>query len=469
METIFGTPRADQSRVLEELDLPIPMLILDRGFRIRWISRTAITQLGIPSDQLLGRSLYEFFPASTEERAQHAELFQGRRNSLDLARVPLRLGCARTRYLSIHVRPIKSADGSVEAILGVGEDVTAQVEVEQTLRESERRLEVALWASKAAYWTIDTVNDHAEMSPQFFEMTAIPADEWCSPHPWNARMHPADLPRMRRIYEDYVSGRIDFYECEYRLRTPRGWLWLHDRGRVVERNSSGKVLTIAGTSQDASARKLLELALSEAAERERRRISHDLHDGLGQELTGIQYLLWSIANRLRLRGDPDADGVDQVLSLIRRAIGSTRLIAHGLAGPAVEPGGLATALARLAKEVSDTSGIRVACTGDHCGEDELSDATVQNLYRIVQEALTNARRHGHATQIVVATRRAGRALELSITDNGRGMPQPLNDTGGIGLKIMAHRAQTVGASFAVESDAAGGTRIVVTCPMAEYR
>jgi len=242
METIFGIPHAErsQSRVLEELDLPVPMLILDRGLRIRWMSRTAIMQLGIPVERLLGRTLYEFFPASAAERAQHAELFQGLCNSLDLPRVPLRLGRAPTRYFSIHARPIRSADGSIEAILGVGEDVTAQVEVEQTLRESERRLEVALWASKAAYWTIDTVNDHAEMSPQFFEMTAIPADEWCSaPHPWNERMHPADRPRTRRIYEDYIAGTIDFYECEYRLRTPRGWSWLHDRGRIVERDSTG--------------------------------------------------------------------------------------------------------------------------------------------------------------------------------------------------------------------------------------
>jgi signal transduction histidine kinase len=73
---------------------------------------------------------------------------------------------------------------------------------------------------------------------------------------------------------------------------------MHDRGRIIERDAAGRPLRIGGTSQDASARKALERELADAASREQRRLSYDLHDGLGQELTGVQFLLSGVARRL---------------------------------------------------------------------------------------------------------------------------------------------------------------------------
>jgi PAS domain S-box-containing protein len=294
------------------------------------------------------------------------------------------------------------------------------------LRDSERRLEVALWSSKAAYWTISVAEDRAEMSPQFFELTGIAESEWrLDRHPWNDRMHWDDRPRARRIYEDFITGRTDLYECEYRLRYPGGWLWLHDRGRVVERDVAGRALVMAGTSQDASARKSLEIALTGAAEREQLRLSLDLHDGLGQELAGIHYLLSAVAHRLRHADHSEAADIEQVLALTRGAMDSTRSMAHGLAAATLRPGGLKFALNALAIEVSKRYGIHVSCVGDDSSPSAMSDETAQNLFRISQEALTNARRHGGGTEVSITMHRLGPFFELTIADNGRGMPVPL--------------------------------------------
>jgi PAS domain S-box-containing protein len=456
------------ARQLEILDPPISMLILERGLYIRWVSRAAIEEFGIKPERLIGRSWYDIFPESRARRAQHDELFDGTRASYDLSRVPLRLKCDSPRYFSIRLRPIRAADGSIDAILGTGEDVTAQVQTEATLRESESRLEVALWSSKTAYWTIQVAGDHAEMSPQFFALTGVSEAEWRSQrHPWNSRMHADDLPRTRRIYDEFVAGRVSLYECEYRLRHPGGWLWLHDRGRIVERDADGRALIIAGTSQEASVRKSLELALAGAAEREQRRLSQDLHDGLGQELAGVQYLLASVTKRLRDRRDPEADELEQVLVLIRAAMASTRSMAHGLAAASLQSGGLKPALEDLAKEVSRSYGIHVVCLGDPGNPRDISDDAARNLYRIAQEALNNARRHGGATEVVITMHRSGSLFELCIEDNGCGVPLPLPEGPGIGLKIMAYRAQAIGASFTLKPRQEGGTQLRVGCTLSD--
>jgi PAS domain-containing protein len=123
---------------LAAVDPRIPMLILERDFGIRWISRAAIQELRLQPDMLIGRSWYDLFPESRSRRALHEALCRGERNAIDLPCIPLSLGCG-TQYFSLRLRPLRAADGSVESILGLEEDVTARVAAEQALRASEER------------------------------------------------------------------------------------------------------------------------------------------------------------------------------------------------------------------------------------------------------------------------------------------------------------------------------------------
>lgn len=455
-------PAGGAASRLEDIDPPVPMLILERGLVIRWMSQAAIREFGLKAERMVGRSWYELFPQSLARRHEHEALFQGKLDRLDIPRVELRLGCERPRYFSLHVRPLRVPGGPVEAILGVGEEVTALIEAEQALRASEACLETALWGSKAAFWTISVHDDRAEMSPNFFKLTGIDPTEWVAElHPWNSRMHPEDRPCVRRIYEDFVTGQIDFYECEYRLRTPGGWIWMHDRGRVTKRDSDGRPLTIAGTSQDASERKNLEQALAQATSIEQRRISYDLHDGLGQELTGIQFLLASVVTRLRAKRPAEATELEEVIAHVRQAIDTTRTIAQGLVPAILRHGDLRLAIEDLAAAASRRYGMRVECIAGRWTPAAVSESTAQHLYRIAQEALTNAHRHGRAKTVTVELQASAEALELSITDEGCGIPDTLPENRGIGLIIIAHRARSIGAALTIGRHPRGGTRVAV--------
>lgn len=461
---------AAQVATLAALNLPLPLVVFGPGMAILWVSAAASAEFRLDARRLVGRSWYELFPDALSRRDQHEQLFTGALEQLHLARVPLSLGCAEPRTFSLRLRPLRGPGGAIDAVLGVGEDVTHHVAAEEELRQSEHRLAVALWSSQAAYWTIDTRRDAAELSPEFFRLTGIAPSDWgTGPDPWNGRMHPHDLPRVRRIYEDYVAERIPNYECEYRLRTPSGWLWMHDRGRVTQRDETGRIVQIAGTSQDASARKQLEQALHEVAEREQRRISHDLHDGLGQELTAVHLLLGSVIKDLRLSGNAHVECLERVAALVRGTIKSMRTISHGLAAAIVTQQGLTSALSTLAHDVSAAYGMDVSCSDAPLEHLELSSTAAQHLFRIAQEALTNARRHGSASRARIALTAEADAYRLVIEDNGAGIPASATDTDGLGLRIMGYRAQSIGGTLAVRPLAAGGTRVEVCWPRLSRR
>lgn len=354
---------------------------------------------------------------------------------------------------------------AVRGIVINGRDVTQRRAAEAEAAASRAQFETALWGSKAAYWRVFVDEDRAEMSANFYPLFGIDREEWeRDRHPWDARLHPDDRTRVLRAWHDCLAGRIDFYEIDYRLRTASGWLWLHDRARVTERHPDGRPLAVGGTTQDATARKLLEKALADAVATEQRRLGYDLHDGLGQELTGVQFLLASVANRLRSERPADAAAIEEAQALVRGAIDTTRQLAQGLGSPGLRQGDLRLAIEELAADVSRRHGLSVECRTLGWARDALSESAAQQLYRIVQEAVTNARRHSGAQRVSLELAAHAGGVELTVTDDGCGIPEPLPGTHGMGLTIMGERARSIGADLVIGRGPHGGTRVVLRCP-----
>ena len=213
--------------------------------------------------------------------------------------------------------------------------------------------------------------------------------------------------------------------------------------------------------QDATARRQLEREVLEVSNREQQRIGNDLHDGLGQELTGIALLLRGLENRAEREAPALSPSIEEVALLVNDAIFTTRALARGLSPVTFDRGGLSFALEELARRLSAVFHIDVRCVADHTLDRGLESVNALHLYRIAQEAVTNAAQHGHSANVQIELRCDGDRGLLCIEDNGSGFNPALQQSKGLGLRIMHYRAQMMAGSLRIESARARGT--VVRC------
>jgi signal transduction histidine kinase len=215
---------------------------------------------------------------------------------------------------------------------------------------------------------------------------------------------------------------------------------------------------------DVSERKLLEREILEVSSLEQQRIGNDLHDGLGQELTGVALMLRALARRID-REYPNANTeVGEIVALVNHSIESTRALARGLSPVSIERGGLLPALQTLVLRARAAYGITVLIRRYIRRPLRLEADEATHLYRIVQEALTNAVRHGRASRISIAIASDARYINISIRDNGRGFAAGNARRGGIGLKTMHYRAQMLQGELTIGAARGGGTVVRCRCP-----
>lgn len=233
----------------------------------------------------------------------------------------------------------------------------------------------------------------------------------------------------------------------------------------VPLRGDGAASGVVCMSRDVTERKALEEELLEISNREQRRLGNDLHDGLGQELTGLSLLLKGLEVQLSREAPQYFEQIAKLTDLMAQTIRSTRSLARGLAPVNLERGGLTEALKHLAARCTDLYGLQ--CTFGATGGNlpELEEGPATHLYRIAQEATTNAARYAKATRIDIDLKMTSRTLQLTVSDDGIGLTAGL-DQGrpGMGLKIMEYRARTLGASLKFEEPAVG-TRVLLKCPL----
>jgi len=270
------------------------------------------------------------------------------------------------------------------------------------------------------------------------------------------------------MHAAHVAGKTEDIEIEYRLRTPSGWMWVLNRARIVETDSSGRATKVAGTLIDISARKQLERGIVEIVSRERQRLSQDLHDGLGQELTGISLLLRGLTSKVRRSGSSAEDLVelDTAIQYLNTTIQSARALAHGMHPIRADDGGLPGALAALAANMTQAYGLRVEFDASQWLEADLSEEAADNVYRIAQEALVNAMRHAQASRVTMSIAMTDQALELRVHDDGRGLREETVHQPGLGLRIMNYRAQMIGGNVEWVRGRTGGTDVLLQVPCA---
>ena len=240
-------------------------------------------------------------------------------------------------------------------------------------------------------------------------------------------------------------------------------VWLLNRLRSFHHNLEAQVKQrTTALTEEMAERERLECELLEISEREQRRIGQDLHDGLCQHLTGATLAGQVLEEKLAALNLSEAADAKKVVEIVEDGINLSRRLAKGLYPVEMEADGLMLALEEFAATSSEL--FKVACRFE-CDSPVLihDPATAGHLYRIAQEAVSNAIKHGNARNILIRLDANEESTMLSIKDDDVGLPEPLPKNRGIGLRIMAHRSAMIGGTFNMCRDEPGGT--LATCEL----
>lgn len=215
--------------------------------------------------------------------------------------------------------------------------------------------------------------------------------------------------------------------------------------------------------QEVKDRKRLEKELLSIVEQERQRIGQELHDSIGQQLTGIAFMMEVLGEKLSDKSLVEQMSyAEKINSRVSKATEQTRNLAKGLHPIDLDKNGLVSAIQELASNTEQL--FDVSCTLKCENAVSINDVSVaMNLYRIAQEAITNAIKHGHAKNIRIGLFAVHSYLTLTVENDGLDFPAGTNHGDGMGLRIMRYRAEVINCSLEVRKGANGGT--IVTCDL----
>lgn len=269
----------------------------------------------------------------------------------------------------------------------------------------------------------------------------------------------ADPPEGLR---ELLGGQCARYRGEVRGRAAGpSHPWLAITASEIRNHADQRVCVLV-MLEDVTAERRLQKEILDISEQEQIRIGQDLHDRLGQELTGIAFLCKGLQSSLEAESHDRSGEVARVVELLNQSIVNARNLARGLHPVALEMGGLVDALQELAGGTEELFGIKCQVQGKPPATGPEEDREVaMHLYRIAQEAVTNAVKHGGASRVRIELKSPPGQLVLAVTDNGRGFPDPRFPSSGMGMHIMRYRAQVLGGTLTIRPAPGGGS--VVRC------
>jgi PAS domain S-box-containing protein len=403
------------------------------------------------------------------------------------------------RWYSAHMVLIRDSAGEPLYRDGTVRDINEQKRAETALRESEARFRTICDTSPLGVVLTDLNLNTIYANEAQHRICSLSAEQQAGQN-WQAALHPDDRERVIREWQE-IGRTGQPFRTERRYRHADGkivWACLtaapirdnvavHGyvgivediterkraeeqvralnqelESRVIERTSELRVAVDALETQIAERRRL-EREILEISEREKARVGQDLHDGLCQTLTGIALMAKLLQRNIEDEKLPSAAvsaKAETITNLLKDATNEARCLALGMYPVNIEEYGLALALEKLAADTVERFQIR--CKFKSAAPVMLADKqAAAHVYRITQEAVSNAIRHGKAELVLITLAIVGEQITLKIEDNGLGKLERLKPIG-MGLKTMNYRARAIGGSLEIRQRARGGLAVICT-------
>ena len=468
---------------------PDAIVIVDERGTIEIVNGEAERTFGYERTELLGQPVETLVPA--DRREAHAG--HRRRYTSDPSTRPMGIGMDLvgerkdgSRFpVEISLSPLRTADGLL--VTSVIRDITERKRAETALRESERRFRDFIEGTDDLVVRLDAEGRFIYVNRASERILGLPPVECAGLSAFDF-VHPDDRAATREAFERWATERVQGATFENRQLSRDGGiskiLWTvnpryDDRGQMTAVTAIGRDITARERLESAEreaiearaelkaeqaerelGREVLRRSIA-AQEEERRRIARGLHDETAQALTGILLGLGRIEGAPEL-GDARAEA-KRLGGEVSGALRELRRIAMSLRPTALDDLGLVPALEQLVEQAP------AAATGavnfDHSGlEDRLDPSVETAIYRVVQEALTNAARHADASAMSVDLRQRNGMLSAQVTDDGRGFEA---ERPGLGLTGMRERAELIGGELEITSAPGSGTTVVLRVPVEE--
>jgi PAS domain S-box-containing protein len=472
--------RASEYRFRRLTDSMVAGVLIAEGNSIVYVNDAVSTITGFTREELLRMPAWDIVHPEDREiaRGRMAARLGGAavapRNEY---RVLTKSG--ETRVLDVSVVML-DIDGR-RVMLGTGFDVTERRVAEHALRSSEARYRGLVDSQRELIARFDPSGVMTFANETYCTVYGVEAEDvigkpfWPLVHPEDAAVAKAAIASA--MHPPYRG------EAELRSQTTAGWRWFHweggaildASGAVVEVQAAGRDVTERRRAQDALRASLEELRRSEdklrqisqrqlaIREEERKRLSFDLHDDVCQELVGIAILVDSVVGRL----GPDAPAealadLERSTRYLREVVDHLRVLARDLRPIVLKDLGLEGSLRALTTGLSNANtSVTTVVEG---AIPRLEEWREVGVYRIAQEAVSNAVRHAGASRVTVTLHAQGAWLHLEVRDDGRGFDVEDGGADAFGLTSMQERAQTLGAHFTVRSAPGDGTIVVLACP-----
>ena len=436
------------------------------GPKIVFVNDAVCHTTGYLREELIGRS-----PRILQGKRTDRALMKRLRQELSAGRS---FRCQLVNYrkdgstydAELFITPMLDSEDRCTHFVSVHRDITERQQTEQALRASEQRLRAILNTATDAIVTINYQGIIVEANPATLRMFGYRDEELIGQ---NVRI------LMPEPYRGEHDGNIERY-----LETGKARIIGIGR-EVVGRRKDGSTFPVSlaisqidhpplftGIVRDISALKELQKQVLEIAAEEDRRIGHELHDGVQQELTGLGLLAQTVSDMLSAdvpwqpACEPQLAKIRQMTERVAQGLSDVGREVHqlsrGLVPVEIDAEGLRWALTELAATIQERYSIE--CRFTSRGDIDLTNNfAATHLFRIVQEAVNNAVKHGHASRIDISMTGNEKSIELEVLDNGSGISEQQLSSAGLGLRIMPYRAGLIGATVSISAGKAGGTLV----------